>query len=391
MNRRICVVTGSRAEYGLLRRVMQKIKDDSDLELQIIVTGSHLSAKYGNTFSEIESDGFDINLKIEMLQNSDTPVDICKSMGLGIGRYSEALQELGPDLIIVLGDRFEIFSLVSAALILCIPVAHLHGGEITEGAFDDSLRHAITKMSHLHFVAAEPYRRRVIQLGENPDNVFLVGGLGVENINKLTLLTKQEFENTIDFKLAERNLLITYHPVTLEPESAIKELNQLLSAIDDLKDTNIIFTMPNSDTNNLLLKEMIIAYVDTHINAKAYDSLGQVGYLSAILHTDGVVGNSSSGLIEAPSFQKGTINIGNRQKGRIAASSVINCRADKKEILSALTTLYSDPFQKSLRNVHNPYAMDNTSDEIVRIIKSQSLSGILKKRFYNLPIENYGV
>jgi GDP/UDP-N,N'-diacetylbacillosamine 2-epimerase (hydrolysing) len=294
MSRRICVITGTRAEYGLLRWVMQGIKDDPTLELQIVATGMHLSPEFGLTYREIEHDGFEIDRKVEMLTSSDTPVGIAKSMGLGLISFSDALNQLKPDLILVLGDRFEIFSAVAAALVARIPVAHLHGGETTEGAFDEAIRHSITKMSHLHFVAAEEYRQRVIQLGEQPDRVFLVGGLGIDNIKRLKLLNRAELESSLDFKLGQKNLLVTFHPVTLETATAADQMKELLAALAELPDTQLIFTMPNADTDGRALIKMVERFAAQHSNARAYTSLGQLRYLSCIAHVDGVVGNSSS-------------------------------------------------------------------------------------------------
>jgi GDP/UDP-N,N'-diacetylbacillosamine 2-epimerase (hydrolysing) len=389
MNRKICIITGTRAEYGLLRWVMQGIKDDNELTLQIIVTGMHLSPEFGLTYKAIEQDGFQIDRKVEMLTNSDTPVGIAKSMGLGMIGFADALHELQPDLIVVLGDRFEIFSAVSAALVARIPVAHLHGGETTEGAFDEALRHSITKMSHLHFVAAEPYRQRVIQLGEQPDHVFLVGGLGIDNIKRLQLLDRTALETSLDFKLGVKNLLITFHPVTLETATAANQMQELLAALAQLKDTQLIFTLPNADTDGRALIEMVQNFVKQHPNARAYDSLGQLRYLSCILHVDGVVGNSSSGLAEVPSFKKGTINIGDRQRGRLQAESVINCEPTRENITTALVQLYSADFQTSLHKVINPYGEGGASKKVVNTLKSYPVEGIVKKFFYDLPINSY--
>jgi len=382
--RKICIITGTRAEYGLLRWVMQGIKDDAELTLQIIATGMHLSPEFGLTYKAIEQDGFQIDRKVEMLTSSDTAVGIAKSMGLGMIGFADALHELQPDLIVVLGDRFEIFSAVSAALVARIPVAHLHGGEATEGAFDEAIRHSISKMSHLHFVAAEPYRQRVIQLGEQPDRVFLVGGLGIDNIKRLQLLDRATLETSLDFKLGVKNLLITFHPVTLETATAASQMQELLAALAQLKDTQLIFTLPNADTDGRTLIEMVQNFVKQHTNARAYTSLGQLRYLSCIAQVDGVLGNSSSGLAEVPSFKKGTINIGDRQRGRLQAESVINCEPKQGSIASALVQLYSADFQAHLNKVTNPYGEGGASEEIVSTVKAVSLDGILKKRFHDL-------
>jgi GDP/UDP-N,N'-diacetylbacillosamine 2-epimerase (hydrolysing) len=383
MTRKICVITGTRAEYGLMRWVMQGIKDDSELTLQIIATGMHLSPEFGLTYREIEKDGFQIDRKVEMLTSSDTPVGIAKSMGLGLIGCADALNELKPDLIVVLGDRFEIFAAVAAALVARIPVAHLHGGEATEGLIDEAIRHSITKMSHLHFVAAEEYRQRVIQLGEQPERVFLVGGLGIDSIKRMKLLERVELEASLDFKLGQKNLLITFHPVSLETATAVNQMEELLAALAELKNTQLIFTLPNADTDGRAVMKMVEQFVAQHPNARAYTSLGQLRYLSCIAQVDGVVGNSSSGLAEVPSFKKGTINIGDRQRGRLQAASVINCEPTRQSIVAALKRLYFADFQEGLSQVLNPYGEGGASEKIITSIKSAALEDVLKKRFYD--------
>lgn len=383
MTRKICAITGTRAEYGLMRWVMQGIKDDPELRLQVIATGMHLSPEFGLTYREIEKDGFQIDRKVEMLTSSDTPVGIAKSMGLGLIGFADALNELSPDMIVVLGDRFEIFGAVAAALVARIPVAHLHGGEATEGLIDEAIRHSITKMSHLHFVAAEEYRQRVIQLGEQPERVFLVGGLGIDNIKRLKLLDRAALEASLDFKLGQKNLLITFHPVTLEMSTAADQMAELFTALAELKDTQLIFTMPNADTDGRALIKMVEQFVAQHPNARAYTSLGQLRYLSCIAHVDGVLGNSSSGLAEVPSFRKGTINIGDRQRGRLQAASVINSAPTRQSIAAALERLYEADFQASLSQVRNPYGEGGASEKIIAAVKSVALDDVLKKRFYD--------
>ena len=384
MSRKICVVTGARAEYGLLRWVMADILKAPNLELQIIATGMHLSPELGLTYREIEKDGFKIDRKVEMLLSSDTSAGLAKSMGIGLIGIGEVLQQVQPDVMLVLGDRFEIFSAVAAAMVARIPVAHLHGGESTEGAFDEAIRHSITKMSHLHFVAAEEYRKRVIQLGENPERVFLVGGLGVDNIKKLDLLDRSALEAVLKFKLGPKNLLITFHPVTLENETSDQQTAELFAALETLEDTNLIFTMPNADTNGRVLFDMIKQFVRDHPNARAYTSLGQLNYLSCVKHVDGVVGNSSSGLIEVPSLGKGTVNIGDRQLGRLKAESVIDCGPERGSIIVALQKLYSEAFQLKLKTVKNPYGEGSASEKIVNILQDHPLESILKKKFQDL-------
>ncbi len=382
--RKICVVTGTRAEYGLLRWVMEGIRNSPKLDLQVIATGMHLSPEFGLTYREIEKDGFRIDLKVEMLLSSDTPVGIAKSMGLCSVGFADAFQELNPDLIVILGDRFELFSAVSVAMVSRIPVAHLHGGEATEGLIDESIRHSITKMSHLHFVAAEEYKKRVIQLGEQPDRVFNVGGLGIDNILKLRLLDRTELENSIKFKLGSKNLLITFHPVTLENSTSAQQMGELLSALNKLDNTNLIFTMPNSDTDGRVLFKIIEEYVSSNIKSVVITSLGQLRYLSCLKHVDGVIGNSSSGLLEVPTFKIGTINIGDRQRGRLKAISVIDCEPNEPSISSAIKMLYSADYQNGLTTVKNPYGCGGASESIVNILNDVSLDGLLKKRFYNL-------
>ena len=386
MKRKICVVTGTRAEYGLLYWLMKEIEADKDLELQLIVTGMHLSPEFGLTYKEIEKE-FRIDKKIEMLLSSDTAMGISKSMGLAQIGFAEAFEELKPDILVVLGDRYEIFCAVSSAMIFNIPIAHLHGGEITQGAFDESIRHSITKMSHLHFTATDEYKNRVIQLGEEPNRVFNVGGMGIENIKRLKLLSKDEFEESINFKLNKKNILVTFHPVTLENSTAKEQFQELLDAIDELENTNIIFTKANSDTDGRIINQMIDEYVTKNSHKSVgFASLGQLRYLSALQYIDAVVGNSSSGLLEAPSFKIATINIGDRQKGRIKALSVIDCEPKKEEILKAFKEIYSKEFQEKLKNVENPYGESCPSKQIIEVLKNVNLANILKKSFYDLKV-----
>ncbi|WP_148624145.1 UDP-N-acetylglucosamine 2-epimerase [Aliarcobacter cryaerophilus] len=382
--KKICVVTGTRAEYGLLYWLLKEIEADKELQLQVIVTGMHLSPEFGLTYKEIEKE-FSVNKKIEMLLSSDTSIGISKSMGLAQISFAESYDELKPDIVIVLGDRYEIFSATSAAMISRIPIAHIHGGEKTEGAFDESIRHSITKMSHLHFTATNEYKNRVIQLGEDPSRVFNIGGMGIENIKRLELLNKKEFEKSIEFKLNIKNILVTFHPVTLENSTAQEQFKELLDAIDELEDTNIIFTKANSDTDGRVINQMIDEYVTKNSHKSiVFTSLGQLRYLSALQYGDAVVGNSSSGLAEAPSFKIGTINIGDRQKGRIKASSVIDCEPNKDSILKSFGKLYSKEFQETLRTTINPYGDGCASKKIVEILKNVDLKNILKKSFYDL-------
>ncbi|WP_103614504.1 UDP-N-acetylglucosamine 2-epimerase [Campylobacter concisus] len=385
--RKICVVTSTRAEYGLLYWLLKEIEADSELKLQLIVTGMHLSPEFGLTYKEIEKE-FKIDKKIEILSSSHTSLDICAEMARVYEKFAPALAELKPDILVLLGDRYEIFGVAGVASIMQIPIAHIHGGETTQGAFDEAFRHSITKMSHIHFAATNEYTNRIIQLGEEPSRVFNVGGPGIENIKKLNLLSKEEFEKSIKFKLAKKNILITFHPVTLENSSAREQFNELLNSLDELEETNFIFTKANSDTDGDVINKMIDEYVSQNSQkAVAFASLGQLRYLSAIKFVDIVLGNSSSGLSEVPSFKKATINIGDRQKGRARASSVIDVRPDRKEILTAIKRAYSKEFEQILKDTINPYDGGNPSKKMVKILKEIKLDGILKKKFYDIGIK----
>lgn len=382
---KICVVSGTRAEYGLLFWTMKAIQDNPNFELSVCVTGMHLSPEFGLTYKQIESDGFQIDGKVEMLVSSDTSVGITKSMGLGLIGFADYYERNKPDWILVLGDRFEIFSAVTAAMIARIPIAHCHGGEATEGLIDEAIRHSITKMAHLHFTSTIEYRNRVIQLGEQPKNVFHVGALGIENINRLKLLDKEEFESSIDFKLSSLNFLVTFHPVTLDNATAEQQFVELLMAISSFKEAKIIITKPNADHDGRVIIKLIDDFVSKNSeNAISFISLGQLRYLSAIKNCQVVIGNSSSGLIEAPSFKKPTINIGDRQQGRIEAESVITCKPEKKSIIESIQLALSDEFQQKLKNVVNPYGEGNSSIKILEEIQNSSVNNILKKEFYNI-------
>ncbi|QPH96109.1 UDP-N-acetylglucosamine 2-epimerase [Campylobacter concisus] len=384
--RKICVVTSTRAEYGLLYWLLKEIEADSELKLQLIVTGMHLSPEFGLTYKEIEKE-FKIDKKIEILSSSHTSLDICAEMARIYEKFVPALAELKPDILVLLGDRYEIFGVAGVASIMQIPMAHIHGGETTQGAFDEAFRHSITKMSHIHFAATNKYANRIIQLGEEPGRVFNVGGPGIENIKKLNLLNKDEFEKSINFKLAKKNILITFHPATLENSSAREQFGEILKALDELEETNLIFTKANSDTDGDIINKMIDEYVNQNSQkAAAFASLGQLRYLSAIKFVDIVLGNSSSGLLEVPSFKKATINIGDRQKGRIKATSVIDILPVKEEILAAIKRAYSKEFEQTLKDTINPYDGGNPSKKMVKILKEIKLDGILKKKFYDIKI-----
>jgi GDP/UDP-N,N'-diacetylbacillosamine 2-epimerase (hydrolysing) len=386
--RKICVVTGTRAEYGLLRSLIQKINDDNELSLQLVATGMHLSPEFGYTYKEIENDGFNIDRKVEILISSDSSIGISKAMGLAQISFSEVFDELKPDIIVILGDRFEMFAICSVAMIAKIPVAHLYGGELTVGAYDDAFRHAITKMSMLHFTSTQQYQKRVIQLGESPDRVFYVGSLGVENIRTQQLLSKIELEKKLQFNFLEKNIIITFHPETLSCESASSQFQQLLSAVSTLSDTLIIFTKANADTSGRAINKMIDKFVLDNENAISFTSLGQLNYLSCLQFVDCVLGNSSSGIVEAPSFKVCTINIGNRQKGRIRANQTIDIQVKSDKIIDALNQTFSMEFKDKLIEVTNPYEMEGTSNLILDKLKTGNLNDLKEKVFYDLEWVN---
>ena len=384
MSRKICIVTGTRAEYGLLRWVMKGIQQAEDVQLQLVVTGMHLSPEFGLTYQEIEADGFCIDYKVEMLLSADTPTSIAKSIGLGMIGFADALNKLSPDILVVLGDRFEVLAAVSAAMVSNIPIAHIHGGETTEGVIDEAIRHSITKMSHLHFVAAKPYYQRVIQLGEHPQKVFQVGGLGLDNIINQELLSREELEANLSIKFDKKSVLITFHPVTLTLESSVQQMKELLAALGSLEETTLIFTLPNADAGGRALIQLVQAFCLEHAKAKAFTSLGQLRYLSCVKQVDAVIGNSSSALIEVPTLHKGTINIGDRQEGRLKASSVIDCEPKASAILEALNQLYTIEFQKKIRETINPYGEGGASTKVVEVLRNVTLDDMLKKKFYDV-------
>jgi len=384
MKRKICVVTGSRAEYGLLYWLLKRIKSEKELSLQLIVTGMHLSEEFGMTFKEIEKE-FEIDKKINIQLSSDTSAGVLNSMSLAQTLFLKTFNKLKPHIVVVLGDRYEIFSVVIAAMISKIPIAHISGGETTEGAMDEAMRHCITKMSHIHFTALKEYTNRVIQLGEDPKRVFNVGSLGVENIKKFELLTKEEIEKAINFKFNLKNILVTFHSVTLENNTSKKQFQELLDALDEMKNTNIIFTKTNSDINGRVINSMIEDYVSKNLHKSiVITSMGQKNYLSTLQYVDAVVGNSSSGIVEVPSFKIATINIGDRQKGRIKAKSVLDCLPKKEDIKKSLNKIYSKKFKKLLKFVKNPYDRGTPSKKIVKVLKNVYLKDIIKKKFYNL-------
>jgi UDP-hydrolysing UDP-N-acetyl-D-glucosamine 2-epimerase len=383
--RKICVVTGGRAEYGLLYWLLREIADDPGLDLQMVVTGMHLAPQFGLTWRVIENDGFAIDAKVDMLLAGDTPVAIAKSLGMGTMGMAEALARLAPDIVVVLGDRFEILAAAQAAMVLGIPLAHLHGGEASEGVIDETIRHSITKMAHLHFVAAEPYRRRVIQLGEQPHRVFDVGAPGLDNIERLELLDRRSLEEALDFSLGEGFLLVTYHPATLGGGDPGGAAGELVAALDGFGDHKVLITGVNADAGNDRVTQVISEYAARDPGRVAlFASLGQLRYLSAMKHAAAVVGNSSSGIIEAPAVGVPTVNVGDRQRGRIRADSVIDCDERRDAIADAIAKALSPEFRETARATKSPYGGGGVAQRIAVVLKQIDLDGILMKPFHDL-------
>ena len=385
--KKICVVTGSRSEYGLLKKLLKKIKKDKYFKLQLIVTGSHLSNQFGFTYNEILDDGFKASRKVDLKLGKDTSVNISNSMSIGLKNFTKNLQNLKPHLVLLLGDRYEIFIAAVAACICRIPIAHIHGGESTEGAIDESLRHSITKMAHIHFSATEKYKRRIIQMGENPKKVFNVGGLGVSSIKSLNFINKKKLEKELDIKFQDKNILVGYHPETINKFSSKKNLSEILKALKKLKNTTIIFTMPNADMDSKIIYNLMKKFVHKNNNSYLFKSLGQKKYYSCCKYVDLIIGNSSSGILEMPSFKKGTINIGDRQRGRLKAKTVIDVQPNSKKILKAISYIYSKKFKKISTKSKNPYDNGNTSGKIIKILKKIKLENILIKKFVNLKFK----
>lgn len=387
--KKVCIVTGTRAEYGLLKPVIDRVYRSDELELHLAVTGMHLSTEFGLTYREIEEDGYPIGSKVEMLLGSDTHVGITKSMGVAMIGFADCFAVHKPDIVIILGDRYEMLAAALAAMVAGIPIAHIHGGELTEGVMDDAIRHSITKMSQLHFTTMEKYRKRVVQLGEPPETVYNVGSLGVENIKTVPLLQREELENMLAFPFEFPLIMVTYHPVTLEKITVEKQFKELLSVIDRHKEFSVIFTKANADPDGRIINEMIDGYVERNSGrCKGYTSLGQKKYLSVLQYCDAVVGNSSSGIIEVPSFGIPTVNIGDRQRGRGHSESVIDCGNDRMQIEKALLRALSPEFRKKAANAKNPYEGEKPSEKIVQIIGKALCDGIeVRKRFFDIEIK----
>ncbi len=382
----ICIVTSTRADYGILSKLIKKINSDSFFNLSVIVTGTHLSKLHGYTVKQIKKEGYKNLFKIPFYNYKDSDLDLAKNSGMLIEKYTRKLKIIKPDTIILLGDRFEIFISAFVATFLRIPICHIHGGELTEGAYDDSFRHSITKMSHLHFVTCAIYKKRIIQLGENPNRIFNVGSLGVENINKLKISNKSYLEKEIDFHFKAKNFLITYHPVTLEPGYTEKHITELLNALSHYKHIGLIFTMPNIDSENSKIYKKINEFVKKNNNAKLFSSLGFQRYVSCIYFCDIVIGNSSSGIIEAPSLKTFTLNIGNRQNGRVSAKSVINCEPQKKHIIKAIDSILLKKKDKGYSIFRNPYDNGSSSNKIISILKNKNFKKLIYKSFFDMKL-----
>ncbi|MBS1514726.1 MAG: UDP-N-acetylglucosamine 2-epimerase (hydrolyzing) [Bacteroidetes bacterium] len=382
MKKKICIATGTRAEYGLLQPLMNLIKKDKSFELQIVATAMHLSPEFGMTVNEIERDGYKVNEKIEMLLSADTDTAIVKAMGLAMISAADVFKKLNPDLLVILGDRFEMLALAQSAYLMNIPIAHIAGGETTEGAFDEGIRHSITKMSSLHFAATEIYKKRIIQLGENPDRVFNVGALGLDNIKNMKLISKQDLEKDLKLRFDSKTALVTFHPVTLEKESPKKQFEKLLKAFEKFHELKLIFTMPNSDTGGREIIAMINKYSEQRENAYAFTNLGQKRYLSTLKYVDLVIGNSSSGIVEVPFMGIPTLNIGDRQKGRIMGESIVNVKCDEREIVKGITACLNR--KKAIGKMKNPYGNGTAAKQMLNIIKKKTGKISSKKKFFDL-------
>ena len=388
MKKKICILTATRAEYGLLKPIIIKLINVPEFDVRVVATGAHLSPEFGLTYKEIEQDSINIDKKIEILLSADTPSAISKSMGLAMMGFADYFAQLEPDLLLVLGDRYETLAVCCAAMNQKIPIAHLYGGETTEGAVDDNIRHAISKLSYLHFTSTEVYRNRVIQLGEQPGRVFCVGAIGIENILKEKLLSKFELEKSINFELDRPYAVVTFHPVTLGDSNSSTQFQALLDSCKLHKNMKFIFSKANADANGRIINQLIEKFIKENNNSIVFSSLGMLRYLSSIKYSSMVMGNSSSGLIEAPSFGVPTINIGHRQKGRLQAESVINCEPTTKEISKAITLALNKEFMDKTHQTINPYGDGNTSEKIVDVIKDFILNDtiMLRKEFYDFMI-----
>jgi UDP-hydrolysing UDP-N-acetyl-D-glucosamine 2-epimerase len=386
INKKVAVFSGTRAEYGLLFWLLKDIQSDPELNLQLLVSGTHLSPEFGETYKQIEKDGFHIDEKIEILLSSNTAVGTAKSMGLGVLGFADALSRLKPDVLIILGDRYEALAAAQTAMILRIPIIHLHGGEITEGAYDDAIRHAITKLSYLHGTSTEEYRQRVIQLGEAPVRVKNIGAIGLDHLKRSIFMSIEELSESLNFPLKQPFFLVTYHPVTLGSEEPEVSFQALLDALDEYPEHQVILTYPNADDGGRRITPILEEYARNNPQrVLAIPSLGQVRYLSSVSHATAVIGNSSSGIIEVPAFDVPTVNVGVRQKGRLAAKSVLNAPANKQSIADAIQVAVTRSYKQTGENVHNPYGQGDASAQVIEMIKSLRFEP--SKVFYDVPFD----
>ena len=385
--KKICVITGSRSEYGLLRNLILGVNKSKKLKLQLIVTGSHLSSEFGSTVKQIVSDNFEIIKKIKILNRKDNLTNMAKCVSIGMEKFSQTFKKIKPDLILILGDRYEILSAAISALFLKIPVAHIHGGERSEGAYDESIRHAITKFSHLHFVSTKTYKNRVIQLGENKKNVFFTGSIGVDSIKQIKFYTKKKLEEKFKVKFLKKNFFIIFHPVTLEDNTQAKHMSEILKAILNYPNFGKFFVYPSADLGGKSIIKLIDKFVKKNKNSYKFKSLNQRDYFSFVKNCNAVIGNSSSGIIEVPSLKVGVINIGDRQRGRIRSKAVIDCNPIASSIFKALNKLLSKNYNNKIRNLQNPYDFNGSTKKIINILENKkNLKSLIKKRFFDLKI-----
>ena len=379
--KKVCVVTGTRAEYGILFNTLKELKKSKKIILQLIASGTHLERSYGLTYKLIENDGFIINKKVKIIKNhkKDSDIEIAKITSFATYKFALEFKKLKPDLLLIVGDRYEMLSAAVAATMLKIPIAHIHGGEATEGLIDEAIRHSITKMSHLHFVSTKIYKNRIKQMGENPKNIFNVGAPGLENLKKARLLNKDECEKILGIKFKKRNILVTFHPITLEKNTSKEHFLKILNALNQIQDTMIIFTKSNADSDNVIINKLIDKFVRENKNSVSYKSLGTVKYLSILKIVDVLIGNSSSGIIEAPSCGTITINLGDRQKGRVKSKTVIDCKIKEQDILKKI----KNSFKMKKMRTKNLYYKKNSSQNIVKVIEKTNLERILKKKFFD--------
>ncbi len=380
---KICIVSSTRADFGLLRNLILKLKKNN-INYKLIVIGSHLSKYYGSTISEIKKSNIKINKKIEYKINTSSEIGISSIISQCMKNVTKVFLKLNPDLVVLLGDRYEILSCAISAHVCRMPIAHIHGGELTQGLIDDAFRHSITKLSQLHFVANKAYRKRVIQLGENPKNVFNVGGLGVESIKNTKFFNKKYLEKKLKIQFKKKNIIVNFHPETLSKGSAKKQINEILKALKTLKETCIIFTMPGAEIENIIIINKIKNFIKKNKNSYFFKSLGQKNYFSVLNIIDLMVGNSSSGLLEMPTFKKATVNLGERQSGRIKANSVISTKIQSSYIIKAINKVYTKNFQKKIKKSTNPYGAGETSKKIFEVLRKINFKNLINKEFYDL-------